>query len=237
MNRTILIFPAALLALVMAQGCSSKSSPSAATSAKKGGGATSATSAKTSGQKAGQTALQNKARAVSKGAATGGTGKQKGGGATNATAAKAAGQKTTTTSKVVLDQSKATDKGASLPSPTAAVACDADHELEAFCADETTATFCTAGHWYALDCAGAEQGFCGEDLAANTVDCYAAADLVVTGDVVQCNDANEGVAFCSDDDHEVFCSSGSWYELSCSAAVPGDWCGEEEDTHVVDCGQ
>src|SRR5215471_10630408 len=108
MNRIISLFPAALLTVFVAFGCSSKSNPSSST-AKKGGGATSATSAKTSGQKAGQAALTNKTKAVAKGVAAGGTGKQKGGGARTAAAAKLAGQKATTTAKVVLDKEKATD--------------------------------------------------------------------------------------------------------------------------------
>jgi hypothetical protein len=235
MNRIISLFPAALLTVFVAFGCSSKSNPSSAT-AKKGGGATSATAAKTSGQKAGQSALTNKTKAVAKGVAAGATGKQKGGGARTATAAKSAGQKATTTAKVVLDKAKATDKGVSLPDTSGDVACDADHELEAFCTDDTNASFCSGGHWYTLDCAAAESGFCGEDIAANTVDCYAASDLVVSGDVINCDASNEGVAYCENDDNELFCSGGSWYELSCASVAAGYWCGEDDTTHVVDCG-
>jgi RNA polymerase sigma-70 factor, ECF subfamily len=234
MNRTILLFPAALLALVLTSACSSK--PSQAT-AKKGSGATTATSAKTSGQKVGTTSRQNKTRATAKGVTAGGAGKQKAGGARNALAAKTAGQKATNTSKVVADKTKAVDKGVTMPSTGGDVGCDADHELEAFCVDDTNVSFCSGGHWYALDCAAAENAFCGEDLAANTVDCYVESELVVTGEVLLCDEAADGIAYCSDDDHEVFCDQGSWYELSCSSVAPGYWCGEDTDTHVIDCDQ
>jgi hypothetical protein len=233
MNRNISLFSAALLT-VLVSACSSKSSPS--TTAKKGGGATSATSAKTSGQKAGQAALQNKAKATAKGASTGTTGKQKGAGAHSPTAAKTAGEKTTSSSKAVNDTAKAADKGASIPDTGGDVACDADHELEAFCADDTNLVFCTGGHWYSLDCSAAEGGSCGEDVSASTVDCYGAADLGA-GDAIVCDASNEGVAYCEDDDRELFCTQGSWYELSCSSVAPGEYCGEDDATHVVDCGQ
>jgi hypothetical protein len=60
---------------------------------------------------------------------------------------------------------------------------------------------------------------------------------VVSGDVVDCNAANDSVAFCEDADRALFCDQGSWYELTCSSVAPGDWCGEDDQTHIVDCGQ
>src|SRR5262249_34214674 len=140
-------------------------------------------------------------------------------------------------SKAVTDKPKATDKGASLPDPSGDVACDADHELEAFCADDTNLTFCSGGHWYALDCSAAEGGFCGEDVTVSTIECYAAGDLGTSGDAVACDATDDGTAYCEDDDRELFCDQGTWYELSCGSVAPGYWCGEEDDTHVVDCGQ
>jgi hypothetical protein len=49
---------------------------------------------------------------------------------------------------------------------------------------------------------------------------------------VTCDDTEEGVAWCDDDTHVVFCSGGAWYSLDCSA-IGGDFCAESDDT--VDC--
>ena len=234
-NRTIPLLSAMMLTLLVSGGCSSSSGAAAAKpTAKKGSTASSATAAKTSGQKVGATAKAAKTK-TAKGSSVGGTGKQKGGGLRGPTAAKTAGQKASSTSKVIVNVSKATDKGATIPDTSGNVTCGADNELEAFCADDTNVTVCSGGHWYTLDCTTLD-GFCGEDLASLSVDCYAAADLVVTGDVQTCDASTDGVAYCSDDDHEVYCDQGTWYEVSCSAIQAGDYCGED-DAHVIDCGQ
>jgi hypothetical protein len=235
MVRTIrrgAVLTAIIAAILVASGCSSSSNP-ATTAKKKTTGATSVTSAKTSGQKAGTLARASKPRATAKGSSAGGTGKQKGGGARQPAAAKTAGEKTAPTSKAVSLKAQASDKGASQVD----VACDAVHELVGYCADDTHLDFCAQGHWYELDCSTAESGSsCGEDLTSLLVDCYAAADLVVTGDVVVCDASDDGVAYCEDNDRTLFCDQGVWYELSCSAAQAGNECWEDDETHVVDCG-
>lgn len=49
---------------------------------------------------------------------------------------------------------------------------------------------------------------------------------------VTCDDSEEGVAWCDDDQTIVFCSNNIWYALDCGS-IGGDFCAETNDT--VDC--
>jgi hypothetical protein len=220
------------IAAVSVGGCSSKGGSTAA----KGAGAKTATEALKSGQKAGKNLKENESKSTDKGHSAGGAGRKKNGGAHTAAAAKAAGEKAG--SKALGDKEKATDKGVSLASADdgAGTDCDSDHEGEGFCGDDAHIDFCKDGHWYALDCAAEEDGaFCGEDLGDHTVDCFVETELVVTAEVVDCDDSSQGAAFCEDDGHALFCDSGEWHELSCGDIYDSGICLEDPDSLGVDC--
>jgi hypothetical protein len=243
-NRWLKVtLPVGFVGLALLAGCSSSSNGSGGTPAA-GGGAKSASSALKSGQKEGKNLAGNKSKSADKGRSLGGAGKKKNGGAHSAAEAKAAGEKVG--SKALGDKSKASDKGVSLSGirpgqlhlsdEGTEVACDADHEGEGFCGDDAHIDFCSEGHWYALDCTSAEDGaFCGEDLSDETVDCWVDADLVVTEDATDCDEASQGAAFCEDDGHAVFCDGGEWHELSCGDVFDSGVCLEDDASHAVDC--
>ena len=79
--------------------------------------------------------------------------------------AKDAGQKTGTTATA--DKSMASQKGASYETVT----CDDSFEGVAWCDDDQTIIFCSAGIWWSLDCGAIGGDFCAE--TDTTVDCYA----------------------------------------------------------------
>lgn len=205
-----------------------------------GAGKKDPSAAKKAGQKVGKTAMKDEKKSEDKGKSYGGGGgssgggKKKNGGAHSAEAAEKAGEKVAKSGKASHDKSKASDKGTTFQS----VECDDSHELLGFCGDETHVDFCMGGHWYALDCDAAEGGaFCGEDVSAQTVDCYVDADFASSGegDAIECDDEMQGVAFCSDDDHAVWCDNGHWHALDCGEVEDGAHCEESSSIHVVDC--
>ena len=53
-------------------------------------------------------------------------------------------------------------------------------------------------------------------------------------ETVTCDDSEEGVAWCDDDQTIIFCSGGIFWALDCGA-IGGDFCAETSDT--VDCFQ
>jgi hypothetical protein len=202
--------------------------------ASKGAGAKTAADAKKNGQKVGKTAKANESKASDKGATMGGANKTKGGEAKSPEAAQKAGEKIADDSKVKADVGQAEDKGADYEQAK----CDDTFESTGFCGDDTHAFFCTGGHWYALDCSTAENGaFCGEDLDAHSLDCYAVDDFEQDGEAVTCDDSDEGTAWCADDSHAVFCDGGHWYSLSCGDVLEGSNCEEAEDISAIDCVQ
>ncbi len=97
--------------------------------------------------------------------------KQKGSVKTGPSESKAAGQKSGST--VAENKEKATDKGAEFEATT----CDEELEGTAWCGDEHTALFCSAGHWYELDCVSIGGNICAETLDAHVVDCDAPDEL------------------------------------------------------------
>jgi hypothetical protein len=80
-------------------------------------------------------------------------------------AARTAGQKTGGTAQG--NESMATNDGVTYQELT----CDDSFDGVAWCNDDQTIVFCSAGTWWALDCAQIGGDACGED--AETVDCYA----------------------------------------------------------------
>lgn len=51
---------------------------------------------------------------------------------------------------------------------------------------------------------------------------------------VECNAANEGVAWCDSETDLAFCTGGAWYILDCAHPdIDGDFCAEDED--VIGC--
>lgn len=56
----------------------------------------------------------------------------------------------------------------------------------------------------------------------------------MTKDGVACDASLEGVGFCGSDSTVVFCASGQWWALECSALDPTAFCGVDTDG-VLDC--
>jgi hypothetical protein len=96
---------------------------------------------------------------------------KKGSTASGASGSKSAGQKTG--SSLTSNKGQATDKGTDLDGAT----CDDSLEGTAWCGDDTTAIFCSGGHWYALDCSSIGGAVCAETIDADTVECDSADDL------------------------------------------------------------
>lgn len=96
--------------------------------------------------------------------------KKKGAGSKGATAAKSSSQKAGSTA--ANKASTGTKKGDTVDD----VKCDASIEGVAWCNSDTEIILCTAGEWYAVDCAAAVGGVCGDDLDTNTIDCYGTGD-------------------------------------------------------------
>ena len=254
-SRILTALPATILLFVVTAsvGCSSSSGKNGAAT-KKGGGATSAQAAKAAGQKVGATAKKDEAKSEDIGAgggagATGGVAEN--GGAHDAAAAAAAGEKVGAVAKA--DEAKSVDEGTTAQSlggslhisdvgdggGAGGVECDAAHENEGFCVDATHIEFCDAGHWHKLDCTTHDGDHCGEDLASHVVDCHPTKDFASGGssgapDAV-CDASEQGVGYCGDADHVIFCDGGHWHSLTCSTAEGGSACEEEDDNHVVDC--
>lgn len=96
--------------------------------------------------------------------------KKKGAGSKGATAAKSSSQKAGSTA--ANKASTGTKKGDTVDD----VKCDAPIEGVAWCNTDTEIVLCTGGEWYAVDCAAAVGGVCGEDLDTKTIDCYGTVD-------------------------------------------------------------